>query len=208
MWKMKVLKLKGNRQAPEDEEKVAVHPYHMASMHVDLGDIELHEVSSEDLGDWIEEIVKVESPVHLLEVTSRIISAAGIQRSGRRIRAAIERGAKQAAKKGRVVRKRDFLWQSDMKVPVVRDRSMLPSSSRKIERVAPEEIKEAVRMVVHKGVGMTKEEALVEACRLLGYARATENIRQYVEQYIQNLLNDKELILENGYLLSQIHKGY
>jgi hypothetical protein len=194
-------KVERESASPEDEEKVAVHSYHMASMRVDLGDIELHEVSSEDIGDWIEEIVKVESPVHLLEVTSRIVSAAGIQRSGRRIRAAIERGAKQAAKKGRVVRKRDFLWQPDMKVPVVRDRSMLPSSSRKIERVAPEEIKETIRMVIHKGVGVTKEEALIEACRLLGYARATENIRQYVEKYIQQLLDEKEIILlDSSYL--------
>jgi hypothetical protein len=56
-------------------------------------------------------------------------------------------------------------------------------------------------MVIHKGVGVTKEEALIEACRLLGYARATENIRQYVEKYIQQLLDEKEIILlDSSYL--------
>jgi len=180
-----------------------VKPYHIFFFTLDLYGLELHEASALDLADSIQSIVAQESPVHLMEVTSRIVSAAGVQRTGRRIRSAIERAVQAAEERGSVIRKDDFLWHPEMKVPVVRDRSKLPSASREILRVAPEEIEEAVKLVVKQGVGVTWEEALIEACRLLGYARVTDKTRQPFEQSIQRLLKDKHLILRNGYLMRQ-----
>ena len=88
-----------------------------------------------------------------------------------------------------------------MKFPPVRNRSKLPPASREIERIAPEEIEEAVNQVVKKGVGVTSEEVLVEACRLFGYTRVTDKIRQPVEKSIGRLLKDKRLALRNSYLI-------
>lgn len=180
---------------------IKVPPYRMASVAIDLAGWELHEVPTTRLAEWIGEVVTMESPVHLLEVASRIASAAGIKRVGHRIRAAIERGAVLAARRSRVRRQGDFLWRPDMKTAPVRDRGQLPYASREIERVPPEELAEAVVLIVDGSVGVTQEEAVVEACRLLGYARVTDSIRQHAEQAIQTLLADKRLRLHNGFLM-------
>lgn len=176
-------------------------PYRMASPTVYLVGWELHEVPRARLAEWIENVVMVESPVHLIEVASRIASAAGVQRVGKRIRKAMEDGARLAERRGRVRRRGDFLWRTDMDRPPVRDRSQLPYASRQIERVPPEELAEAVVLVVNGSVGVIPEEAIVEACRLLGYARVTESMRRRVEQAIRTLRADERLRLQNGFLM-------
>jgi very-short-patch-repair endonuclease len=179
---------------------VQVPPYRMASCTVDLSGQELHEVPRARLAEWIEEVVAVESPVHVLEVASRIAHAAGVQRVGRRIRGAMEDAAELATRRGRVRRQGDFLWHPDMETAPVRNRSRLPYASGRIERVPLEELAEAVILVVDSSVGVIPEEAVVEACRLLGYARVTDGIRRRLDQAIRTLLADQRLRLHNGFL--------
>lgn len=180
---------------------VKVPTYRMASPAIHLVGLQLHEVPKTKLAAWIEEVVKIESPVHLLEVAARIAGAAGNQRVGHRILRAIEDGTSLAVNKGRVRRRGDFLWRPDMATAPVRDRSHLPYVSRQIERIPPEELAEAIILVVMGSVGVIQQEAIVEACRLLGYERVTDNIRERVEQVIQSLLTEQRLRLHNGFLI-------
>ncbi len=182
-------------------DSVRISPYRKATITVNLAGRELHEVPTTWLADWIVQVVTVESPVHLLEVASRIAGAAGIKRIGRRIRASIERGVDLAASRGRVRRRGDFLWRPDMDIAPVRDRRQLPYTSREIKRVPLEELAEAVVLIVQGSVAVTQEEAVIEASRLLGYARVTDGIRQRFEQAIQMLLTDEHLRRHNSFLM-------
>jgi len=184
-----------------DEGCIHIPAYRKASLAIALEGLDLHEVPSVKLAGWIEKVVSVESPVHLLEVASRIASAVNVNRVGSRIRAAIERGARLATKKDRLLKRGDFLWSPQMETAPVRDRRDMPNLSRQIDYVSPEEIAEALLLVADRSVGITPDEAVVEAPRLLGYSRVTENISGTFKHAMKELLADKRLLLQNGFLL-------
>ena len=77
----------------------------------------------------------------------------------------------------------------DMARPPIRDRSELPAQSRKIELVAPEELGEAVRIVVERSIRITHDEAVVQAASLLGFKRTSSRIREAISEVLHGMLN-------------------
>ena len=62
----------------------------------------------------------------------------------------------------------------------MRDRSELPPQIKKLEYVSPEEICAAIEHVVLTGFGMPSDDIPVAACRLLGFARVSDEMRTVV----------------------------
>jgi hypothetical protein len=75
-----------------------------------------------------------------------------------------------------------FLWKTGMETPAVRDRSDLTQSFKKIDYVAPEEIREAILEVARNSFGATPTEIAHGACRLLGFGRVTDDVRAVIDQ--------------------------
>jgi len=191
-------------RAPSEEElevlDLRADPYKMASIRIRLDGKELHEVSSSKLSDWIRDIVKVESPVHQDEVMRRIAEAAGVQRVGSRIASALE-SAISVAQRAKVIRKKgDFLWVPDMQLPPVRDRSEMGTASRKIELIAPEEIAAAIHQVVDASYGIDLNAIPAAACRLLGFARTSDDMYAVVRRITMKLSETGRLVIEEGHV--------
>jgi very-short-patch-repair endonuclease len=122
------------------------------------------------------DIVEAEGPVHIDDVASRVAAMWGMRRVGKRIsakvhsavRAAVESGGSESA----IVQRGDFLWPralagNDTRVPVrSRAGTKIPG-----DRIAPEEIREAIRLVLQAAGGMTRDELLSEVRRVLGVGR-------------------------------------
>ncbi|OPZ65206.1 MAG: ATP-dependent RecD-like DNA helicase [Firmicutes bacterium ADurb.Bin506] len=182
-----------------------VRPYTKAVFQVDTAGRALSDVPASRVGEWVTKIVEVESPIHIEEVCRRIIENAGGSLNGRRIGDAVRAGVKTAEAKGRIKASGDFLrrvGQADTAPePSVRSRSELPVASRKIEYIAPEEIRLAVTTVVETACGIEPSDAIVQTCRLLGFGRTTEGMQAYVEPIIQAMIDDGLLEKRNGMLL-------
>jgi hypothetical protein len=138
-------------------------------------------------------VVNVESPVHWEEAARRVIGAAGVQRFGSRIREALKEAVRMGITRKLFTRRGDFLWSLNMQQPTVRDRSVLLAASRKLELVAPEEIRRAILIVVQESYGIVPEEVPNAVCRLLGFARVTDDMGAAVEPH-------REALLREGYL--------
>ena len=160
-----------------ETETEATHvAYQLAEIHIDdPKEIQLY--TFEQLAQWISEIVKVESPVHIDEVTRRITDAAELSRAGTRVKYTMTQAARYAEQAGVILMKDDFLWEPEMKTPPVRDRSKLPAASKKIGLIAPEEIYEAIRQTVQGSVAITEEAAIPLIAKRLGFNRMTDEIR-------------------------------
>jgi hypothetical protein len=126
----------------------------------------------------------VEAPVHFDEAARRITDAAGITKTGSRIRYTITQTLTQAQAEHKIVVKNDFLWDPGMEQPVVRDRSKLPVSYRKLSFIAPGEIQLAVRQVVTQAIAINEEEAVPLIARLLGFSLVTDEMRQELSEAI------------------------
>jgi hypothetical protein len=121
-------------------------------------------------------IVEAEGPVHVDDVASRVAAMWGMRRVGRRISAKVESAVLAAVESGgsrsSIVQRGDFLWpraltESGEPVPVrSRAGTRIPG-----DRVAPEEIREAIRLVLQSAGGMTRDELLSEVRHVLGVGR-------------------------------------
>jgi hypothetical protein len=180
----------------------SITPYTCAQVQIHLGTVEMHLIDRAQLADLIARVVNVESPVHWTEAARRILNAAGIQRFGNRIQHAFDEAISLGASRKLFVMRQDFLWTRDMKETPVRDRSELPAASRKLEFVAPEEIRRAILMVVQESHGIAPEEVTGATCRLFGFARVTDDMRAAIERQRDDLVAAGTLVLRGVNLIA------
>ena len=183
-----------------DETAATVPPYIQVELPEQIASKEVHLHSVGALAGWVELVVKEESPVHFDEVAKRIVEAAGITRVGPRIREHIKLAIRFAEGGGRIQQKGEFLWDVGMTLPLVRDRSALPPSSRKLKYIAPEEIEQAVVKVVQDSVAIHPEAAFPLVAKLLGFSRVTEEMRNELLGAIEGSIV-KGLVQKDGELL-------
>ncbi|WP_214073033.1 DUF3320 domain-containing protein [Mucilaginibacter sp. dw_454] len=158
--------------------------YQLAEIHIEHIRPEFQLYTFAELAGWMEEVVKIESPVHVDEVFKRITDAAGVSKAGSRIRYTLTQALDQAQDEKKVVAKGDFLWSPEMETAVVRDRSKLPAAYRKINLVAPEEIFGAIHQVVGGAISITEQEAIPLIAKMLGFSRLTDEMRQQLSETI------------------------
>ena len=176
--------------------------YELAQPKVNIRYYELHEAPGSLLLGPITEIVRVEGPVHVSELQRRIADAVGVARIGSRIKQNFGWAMGNAERKGLIVRKGEFLWSTDMNVPIVRDRRDI--RGKRIEMVSPEEIAQALRMIVKHSYGMDRKEAAIEAARLLGFRNVSKNTGNRVLQVLENLIKSGDLVATGAQVTTSI----
>lgn len=175
--------------------------YRAADLHITLRSTELHLIDLGQLSQWLAQVVAVESPVFWLEAARRVASAAGVQRLGSRIQDAFQRACRVGFRSGRFSVRDGFLWRTDMTAPALRDRSDLPQSAKKIEYVAPEELRVAIERVAQDSYGVAPRDVASGACRLLGFARVTDEMRTVIETHRDALMASGRLVLRGESLV-------
>lgn len=174
-------------------------PYQQAQLHISLGNRELHEIPGGTLADWLEEVVKIESPIHWEEAKRRVANAVGVQRIGKRIEEALRKAWSARLKTRRVKGEPgNFLWMNDMHTPSVRSRSHLPANMRKWEYICDEEIQAAITAVVAEAYGLHEEDISAEVGRKLGMGRTPEAASERIQQLLQQLVSQRQLTLQEG----------
>ena len=121
--------------SPEPRENSVAEEYELAELDI-INVRDLHIVPPSIIADWIKRVVDVESPVHSDEVARRVPRAAGVNRIGDRIRRALKTGARHASRSGAIKIKGEFYYSPVQREVTVRDRTTLPTISRKLNLVA------------------------------------------------------------------------
>ena len=170
-------------------------PYLLAMPTIRLGNQALHEVAPATIARWAVEVAAAEAPVHVREVMRRITESCGVKRIGARIEAALLAGVRNAANSGLLRSRGDFVWLSSGEDVQVRDRSLLPAGSRKIEFIAPEEIEAAILGIVNESYGIAAEEVPAAVCRMLGFGRTTDEMSAAIRVRIEALTSSRALVL-------------
>ena len=173
--------------------------YKLAEPVISTNGLDLPDVSPFAMANQIQSVVKIESPVHLDEVERRIAAAVGKSRS--RIQNAVKTAMTQAARSGSVQIKGKFLYWTEQREVIVRDRSGLPNVSRKLDLIAPEEIETAIKQVVSDACGIDRDELTREVCWLFGFKPASAKMRQEVDRVVEGLIEDGQLIWQGHSLV-------
>ena len=187
-------------EAVTEVDPVASVRYEKARLAAVTNQVELHQHQVEHLLQLIRTVVDIESPVHSVEVTRRLMDAFGVTRQGSRITAAVEQAIGLGLKQRHFTRRGEFLHPVENRPVVIRSRAHWESSERKLEWVAPEELDQALVEIIISGFSMSHDDAISGALRLLGFGRATAKVTAMLEERIEQLTRSKRLELREGRL--------
>jgi len=166
------------------------------------GQYELHETPVGMMADLVEQVVRVEGPVHIDEVIARLRTAWGLLRAGARIEAAVEQGAGLALSRGRITRDGAFL-SSPGHDPFPRNRSAtLSPGLRKLEMISPRELAVGAVHIVTTNFGATEDEIVVAVSRMLGFKATSTQLRKLISSTIKDLLDSSTLRMEDKMIVA------
>lgn len=94
----------------------------------------------------------------------------------------------------------DFLYPSHDYNPYPRDRSDFDQSDKILQWVPPEEIEEAILVVVRSAVQPDHDEAMKHAYYLLGFKKLTKNAREHMSRALQSLIDSGRVASHDGIL--------
>lgn len=184
-----------------DVAPIASLPYEKARLAAVTNHVELHQHQTEQLLQLIRRVVEVESPVHTVEVTRRLMEAFGVTRQGTRITTAVENAIGLGIRQRHFARRGEFLHPVEYRPVVIRSRAHMESAERKLEWVAPEELDQALMEIITSGFSMSPDDAISGALRLLGFGRATAKVTALLEEQIDQLTRNGRLELREGRLM-------
>lgn len=142
---------------------------------------ELHQMAPELLAVAVEDVVRIEGPVHVDEVVRRIRTLWGLQRAGNRIREAIDRGIELAQRRRIVARDGEFLVVPNAAIRVRRRNGDPPA---RIDLISDLEIAEALRDVLRVQFATPREELIDAAARRLGIQATSTQVASRVAAVI------------------------
>lgn len=174
-------------------------PYAEASFLV-TREVDPHEAPIDRLADYVEQIIAVEGPIHLDEVTARIRILWGLGRAGSRIRAAVKTAVQ------RTVQRRTVVGGPFYSLPgqqvVVRDRSNVGSLTlRRPEMLPPAEIEQAMLEIVQANFGAGRDDLIQAASRAFGFASTSGQLRGHLAQSMEQLVSAGHLVEKDGLLV-------
>ena len=147
---------------------------------------DFHAAPASFISRAVEDAVQTEAPLHIKDVAARVVALWGYSQVGpammRRVRAVFEESSRQ----GRIRLRGDFAYRADGdEAVVVRSRA---GTKIPPERIAPEEYRAAVLLVLRAGDGIERK-ALTNAARsLFGFGRTGTNLDSCINTAIDELL--------------------
>jgi very-short-patch-repair endonuclease len=179
------------------DRSASIPPYAEASFQVPSSAHELHDTPVYLLADIARQVIVAEGPVHAAEVTSRIRSLWGLQRSGGRIQSAVDRAIQSLVRSGEAVDAAGFLSLPGTEVRL-RNRSGVASLGlRQPSMLPPAEIEVAIRRVVSDNLGASGEEIATGVARLFGFKATSSQLRDVIGSVLAPMIASGRLV-QNG----------
>lgn len=160
-------------------------PYQTAQVESGFGFQPLHYSSDQEIAGVLSVIIEQEAPIHIKDVFTRT-AWAWKQKAGSNISARIMNVLRLMERAKLVEIHDEFVWKIDGEIRVrSRNGTNIPA-----ERIAPEEVREAVLLVLRDGHKFTKPNLINEVRTILGFNRTGGSLQQVIEQSIDSLLNE------------------
>jgi hypothetical protein len=179
------------RSAKDAVELPWVVTYERATLTSDHSRHEFHESANQPrLVKALEELVRVEAPLHCDYAIERMAEAQGISRRGSRVTAAGKQAIGLALRRGLIEQRGDFLWRIDQGVTTVRTPDPSDERTRRdISEIAPEEIDLAIARLAEAGGSREPEHLITQAARVLGFDRTGPEIRKVILSRLETSAN-------------------
>lgn len=164
----------------------AARPYVFAETPPTYAGQDFHAAPAAFVGRAVEDAAKLEAPLHIRDLTARVVALWGYEQVSSKMLARVRAVAEESARQGRIGLRGEFVYRADEAEAVaVRSRvgTKIPP-----ERISPEEYRAAVLLVLRAGNGIERK-ALTNAVRsLFGFGRTGTNLDSQIGAAIDELL--------------------
>ncbi|MEK0369194.1 MAG: DUF3320 domain-containing protein, partial [Nitrosopumilus sp.] len=154
-----------------------------------------------EIRNIIEEIVKIESPIHIKELSLRVIQNYEMGRVGAKIIHIMNSLVKQLNENGKIHIRWDFIYSSNEPFNYIRKRDTSDSVTN-VEYISREEIQNAINLVLSKEISTPCEELIPKVARVFGFQHTGKKIQDHINKQITYLLRNKT-IFNSSYGLQQ-----
>ncbi len=143
------------------------------------------------------EIVDAEAPLHIDTAIRQVGSAWGMTRAGSTIRRICLQAVESCINDNTVYVCGDFIYTTAERPLTVR-RNIPGGAFRRAVEIAPEEVAEAVKIVLKNQIKLSTEDLIVAGARVLGFDRTGTDVRAVMQTGINLLLKKGKAIEESG----------
>lgn len=181
----------------EVENKTSSADYLSAKLEdlkLSLGD-SIPDVDTRALASDIENIIKVESPIHVKQLGIRLLSAVGAARSGARINRAITDAISHLVRQGIVVTEGEFVLYKDMEIKV-RNRLCLAANERKFDLIYNGEIEMSACEVVKDTYSISEDDLVKSIAETLGFSATSKAMKIKIQGVLNQLIETERLLLK------------
>lgn len=188
-------------------QRELVPDYRIAQVRFNTYGEQLRHTPQSEMAGWIVQILEVESPIHVDELVRRIRIGAGFGRAGRLIREAVDDAIEHGKRAKKFERDGDFIWRLGRHPVEVRNRRNFDQQSKKIEFVHWLEIEAAILHVVERSVSIDAKTLIQATLQLLGFERATDDVKAPVHAVIDELISRGRILDEYGVVRARPTSG-
>ncbi|MDQ3179975.1 MAG: DUF3320 domain-containing protein [Acidobacteriota bacterium] len=169
----------------KDYVRPTAEPYQMAQIDIGFSFQSLLNASDQQIAKVLSAVVEQEAPIHAKDIFTRTASVWGT-RTGSNISARIMNVLRLMERAKLIEIRGEFVWKVDGKLRL-RSRN---DTSILAERIAPEEIRELILLVLRGGHKFNKQNLINEVRTVFGFSRTGASLQQSIERVIDDLLSE------------------
>jgi hypothetical protein len=175
------------RREVEPQSSAAIYQvYPTDQLYLRLGDT-IPDVSTVTLAEDILKVVEVESPIHVKQLSMRLLSAVGSSRSGARINRAILDAISLLNRQGKVELDGEFIITNQSEI-TIRNRTELPSNERKYDLIYDGEIAKAAIDTVKDTFSISNDDLVKSITEVLGFSSTSKTMKARTEKILSDLI--------------------
>ena len=152
---------------------------------------DLYKQSIENVSSSINEIVKVEGPIHVDEVVKRVKDSCNIKRAGSKMKKQVNLAIKESENEGSIIKIGDFLYDSSNNNVAIRRRN-----KPNIDLISDEEIAKNVETVLTHKQNLQTNRLIKEVSRNFGFKSTSRKTSIKIKRVLDSMIADNTIKLE------------
>ena len=143
----------------------------------------------------VKNIVDIEGPIHVKEITSRIKESCNIKRAGSNLKKTVKLAVDEAEKSGYIIKIGDFLYDASNNNVVIRKRN-----KPNIELISDEEIAKSIELVLIHKQNVSTGQIAKEASRNFGFKSTSKKTASRINGVLDLMIANNRVKIVNDYV--------